>query len=461
MTAAKKVVDPETKDILMNEFGASGTKKLGGFISEEYNHQLAWTQGLKKYDEMRKSDAQVFATLLAMELPIRATLWGIEPGSTEQKDGEYITTDEDYLIANFIEKCIFDKMDHTFDDFLRQALTMLPFWFSLFEKVYKFEGDKIIIKKLAQRLPWSVQKWLTAEGLPWVQQTLPTPEANGTSMPSIPNSKLIRFTYRQEGDNYQGTSVLRSSYKHWYIKDTLYKLDAVKHERQSIGIPVITMPKGGDSDKNVQEAELIAENLRSTEQTYVILPSEDWKFEFADLKAGTTSKMEESIIHHNAQISKNILAQFLELGSEGKGGSYALSEDQSDLFLLSLSALAKQLSETLNRNLIKELVDLNFTLNEKQSYPKLKFNKLGDVDYGKLANALATVTGAGIVKPDADLEDYMRVVFDLPKKIKEDQEKEEKIEEKPNENEKEEKKKKKKKKMKIQRIRKRSLQIKN
>lgn len=55
------------------------------------------------------------------------------------------------------------------------------------------------------------------------------------------------------------------------------------------------------------------ENLRSTEQTYVILPGDDWHFEFADLKAGTQSKMDESIAHHNREISKNILAQFLEL----------------------------------------------------------------------------------------------------------------------------------------------------
>ena len=112
------------------------------------------------------------------------------------------------------------------------------------------------------------------------------------------------------------------------------------------------IPKGATAaDK--QEAETIMENLRSTEQTYVILPGDDWHFEFADLKAGTQSKMDESIAHHNREISKNILAQFLELWATG-GGSYALSEDQSDLFLISLSAIARQIAETLNRDLIKQ-----------------------------------------------------------------------------------------------------------
>lgn len=416
----------QTTDELLNEAGASWTKILWGFISEEYNPDLTGSTGLKKYDEMRKSDAQIFATLLAMELPIRSTLWYIEPGETEDGTGEQITTDQDYIIANFVEKALFEKMEITWDDFLRQALTMTTFWFSLFEKVFKFEGDKVILKKLAQRLPWSVFKWETAEGLPGVQQVLSTQTPNGTSTPSIPAEKLVRFTFRQEGDNYEGVSVLRSAYKHWYIKDTLYKLDAVKHERQSVGIPVLKIPKGA-SDNDKKEAENIMENLRSTEQTYVILPGDDWHFEFADLKAGTQSKMDESIAHHNREISKNILAQFLELWATG-GGSYALSEDQSDLFLISLSAIARQIAETLNKDLIKQLVDLNFTLAENQTYPKLKFNKLGEVDYAKLSSSLSTLAGAGIIKPDSDLESHIRTVFDLPKKLEEENEMEDEME---------------------------------
>lgn len=404
---------------LLNEAGASGTKIFWGFINEEYNPDLSGNNGLKKYDEMRKSDAQIFATLLAMELPIRSTLWTVEPGETESEDGEKIITDEDYKIQNFIETALFDKMEISWDDFLRQALTMTAFWFSIFEKVFKIEDDKIYIKKLAQRLPWSIYKWQTADGQPGIMQTLPTQTPNGTSTPSIPAEKLLRFTFRQEGDNFAGVSVLRSAYKHWYIKDTLYKLDAVKHERQSVWIPVLKIPKGAtQADKD--EAALIMENLRSTEQTYVILPGEDWHFEFADLKAGSQSKMEESIAHHNREISKNILAQFLELGSWDGGGSYALSEDQSSLFLISLAAIAKQIAETINRDLIKQLVDLNFDLAPNQNYPKLKYNKLWEVDYTKISTALSTLAGAGILKPDDDLEGHVRNILDLPKKLEEE-----------------------------------------
>ena len=177
--------------------------------------------------------------------------------------------------------------------------------------MWDFEGDKIIIKKLAQRIAWTVWQWQQHDGTPGITQTLPSPVENST-MPSIPEKKLLRFTFRQEGDNYEGRSVLRSAYKHWYIKDTLYKLDAVRHERLSIGIPVVTLPKN-PSDEDKLEAELIAANIRSTEQSYVIKPNGDWGFEFADMKASSTLSPNESIGHHNREITKNILAQFLEL----------------------------------------------------------------------------------------------------------------------------------------------------
>lgn len=319
-------ISPKPKNTsgkIMNELGmekgSSGTKLFGGMIYEEYNPKLAGLRGLTVYEEMRRSDAQVFATLLACELPIRSTLWYVEAGETTTAGGEKEITDLDYEIAAFVEDALFARMEITFDEFLRQALTMLPFGFSVFEKVYKEEGGKIYIKKLAQRLARTVWQWKRSDsGNPGIIQFVPMNDENKPSNIEIPAEKLVVFTFRREGDNFEGVSILRSAYKHWYIKDTLYKLDAVKHERQAIGIPVLTLPDGHTTDDET-EAENILQNLRATEKSYVVLPGEKWKFEFANMGAGTVIDSEKSIGHHNREISKNILAQFLELGASGSG----------------------------------------------------------------------------------------------------------------------------------------------
>ena len=200
---------------------------MGGLYYDEYSSELQGLNGVTKYEEMRSGDATVAAALLAMELPIRSTNWKIEPGTT---NGE--VTDADKEIADFVEKAFFDKMDGSFDDFLRQALTMLTFGFSVFEKVYKVEDGKIYIKKVAQRLQKSIYERKQEDGTPGITQQL-----NNSEKPmyiSIPAEKLVIFTNRKEGSNPEGRSVLRSAYKHWYYKDNLYSFDGVKHERLSV-----------------------------------------------------------------------------------------------------------------------------------------------------------------------------------------------------------------------------------
>jgi hypothetical protein len=53
--------------------------------------------------------------------------------------------------------------------------------------------------------------------------------------------KLIVFVNEMEGMNWWGTSLLRPAYKHWFIKNTLYKIDAIAHERQGLGIPYVSI----------------------------------------------------------------------------------------------------------------------------------------------------------------------------------------------------------------------------
>lgn len=405
---------------LLQDFGATGTQLVNGFLESDYNSDLAGMTGLLKYDKMRRSDAQVHASLLCMELPIRSTEWYIEPA----KDEEGVVTDEAHEHAELVSRALFEKMEQTWDDTLREILTFLPKGFSVFEKVFTGDATNVWLKKLAFRTQTTIGKWETENGQPGVTQYLPVPvvggDNNGKSIVSIPANKLLIFSFRREGDNLAGVSVLRSAYKHWYIKDALYKFDSVLHERQSVGIPVITLPDDSTAEDRVL-AEAILNRIRANEQSGIVLPSDKWKFAFADLQAGNVSNVWKSIEHHDSMIAKNILAMFMQLAS-GDGGSRALSEDQSDFFLLSLEAVAKQIDDVVSTFLIKELVDLNFDNVER--YPRLAHKRLGSVDYGTMTSALANLTSAGIIETDDDLEGWAREMMDLPPKLEPEEDEE-------------------------------------
>lgn len=399
---------------LVERDGASGTYIVNGFLESDYNADLAGIAGLQKYDQMRRSDAQIRATLDVMALPIRSTEWYIEAGKNEE--GETDEACEE--IRKFVEEALFQRMEQPWTEYLREVLTFFEFGFSVFERVYEVADDHVWIQKLGYRKQTTIYKWEQEDGTAGITQILPTPTTiNGQlfSQVSIPAAKLLIFSFRKEGDNYAGISVLRSAYRHWYIKDVLYKFDSIRHERQSVGIPYIKLPKAAtQEDKDL--ATQILKDLRANEQSGIVLPSAEWEFGFCDLQAGNTSDVWKSIEHHNAMIAKNVLAMFMELVS-GEGGSRALSEDQSDFFLLSLEAVARQIDDVHNRYLIQELVDLNFDVPGASYYPKLAHKKLGTTDYGTLSTVLATLTGSGIITTDPELETWARKELDLPAKV--------------------------------------------
>lgn len=104
--------------------GLTGTPIFHGFLQDfgEYNGTLSGRAAITTYEMMRRSDAQVAATLLACELPIRAANWDVQAASDSQLDRE---------IANFVRENLFGglefvsecgaKSSQCWDDVLRPA----------------------------------------------------------------------------------------------------------------------------------------------------------------------------------------------------------------------------------------------------------------------------------------------------------------------------------------------------
>lgn len=390
-----------------SELGDTGVRGTRGIITEEYNPNLQGIQGVKIYDEMRKSDGTVRAGIQVVTLPIRRARWFVNPATEDKRDVE---------IAKFVEHALFDWMDDSWDDVIRQALLMLPFGVMVFEKVYGFieDGGKtwVTIKKLAPRLPKSIQQWELKDNTFGIQQV-----TQEMGIVEIPGSKLLIFVNEKEGDNWWGTSMLRAAYKHWYYKDSFYKIDAVAFERQGLGVPKITMPQGY-TETDERRAITALSNLRANEAAYLILPPE-YEAEFMNMGAGTTRDPQNSINHHNKEILQSMLAQFLELGQTSSGGgSRALSEDQTDLFLNSEEAIANTIISTFNKGLVKELIDMNF--DNVTVYPQLDYSGITRIDVAAIATAYKTLTEAKAITPIAEDENYLRAAMQLPPRTQED-----------------------------------------
>ena len=393
-----------------SEIGSIGRSHSALFqynlATEEYLNKLKWPDNLTIYEKMKRSDAQIKALLLVLELPIRSTQWYVEPADNSRKAKQ---------VAEFIEENLFkgppDGMTMHWDDLLRQICLMFPFGHSIFEKVYKVDKSGFLTwRKFSPRPVSTIYDFLydTNGGPIGIQQY----KINESfQIVDIPIDKLLMFSHRMENGDVRGTSVLRSAYKHWYIKDFIYKIHNIGIERNHVGTPYVKLPPGVTPEDEKKGKEVVT-SLRSSESGGATIP------DGFDLDIFEGKRQMHDIMpylnHQDLMIVRSVLAQFVNLGS-GDTGSFALSKDQSDLFLMMLNSEAKYIANVFNSYAIPQLVRYNFN---SDLYPKLTFKPLGGSD--KLLETLKLLVDGKLIVPDLELETWLREMLDLPEKSEEE-----------------------------------------
>lgn len=387
------------------EYGGTGTAIFNGIITgEDYNPDFYWRQATKIFDTMRRNDAQVQAVMMMMELPVRRA------ASSSKKIVPFDDSPEAIDIASFVETALFHKMEQSFDDILRQILLMLTFGFFVFEPVYKIENGSVLWQKWAPRLPRTIYRWWIGpdNDLEGIQQWTFTNYAYRYL--NIPAEKLLVFTYRKEGNNFEGFSPLRAAYKHWYMKDKLYTIEAIGIERAHVPIPVIRMPENY-SDKDLAAAQNMGANIRANELLYMTLPA-GWDVEWMASKGRPLSvEIQPAILHHNMMIATSILAGFLNLG-ESATGAYSLATPLIELFLLALQGVVENIEDTINLNAIPRLVDYNFTTDK---YPRISLGEVSIKGIEDLADSLSKLGKSGFITPTEEIQDQLLKMAGIPR----------------------------------------------
>lgn len=382
------------------EIGSTSTKFRRVLGGEEYNPTLQGIAGIEKYDEMRRSDSTVRQSLRIAKVPVLAGGWYVDPADAT----DTLAVEQ----AKFIEKALFEFPSHGWMQFLTESLLCLDFGYYFFEKVFEnreVDGEsRWVWKKFASRHPLDVVEWeFDDSGGP---NGVIMNDFDGTSEVFIPIEKLLVFTYDQEAGNIEGISILRSAYANWYYKTNLYKIDAIQKERHGIGIPVIKLPPNWNETDRILAGQM-GKNLRTNEQAHIVLPP-GWEVEFAEVKGNPVNAI-ESAAHHDDQILRNVLADFLSANHS------TAAEIRADLFLKASRFIADIVADVINKFAIPELIDFNWE--DTTSYPKLKVRRIGETaDWRTLTFALRNLVGAGLITPDDKYEEWLREEMDQPRR---------------------------------------------
>jgi hypothetical protein len=397
------------------EIGYTGLEVFGNLLSGdiiEHNREWFGKNRFKIVDRMRRGDATCAATLMAITLPIISTEVVVE--TREGADGHKPDAKVQEA-ADFTHWMLFEGMEETFNQWLREACLYLAYGHYAFEKVFAVaeEGPfagKVIWKELAPRHPSTFENfYFDRHGhCIGVQQQTFDPASNGFKQVDIPMSKMVWFTNQKEAGNPLGISVLRPAWKHWKYKDGFYAVQAIAVERQGAGVPFGKYPAGAD-DPDIDDLEETLQNIQAHEQSYLVY-EDGWEVGFVDMGSSKILDPKDAIEHHDQMIPKSILAGFLNL-TQGDRGSFALSSDSSGFFTYSIQQTANYIAGKLNKEL-KELLDKNFP--NLPMYPKLSFNKVGHISLDKILDGITKLGREGFITPNVELENHVRGLLNLP-----------------------------------------------
>ncbi|MGH7779753.1 MAG: DUF935 domain-containing protein [Candidatus Binataceae bacterium] len=125
-----------------------------------------------------------------------------------------------------------------------------------------------------------------------------------------------------------------------------------------------------------------------------IIP-ESMMIEFTEARQGGSSELYRSFCEYlDAQVSKAVLGQTLTTEMPSAGGSRAAAEVHDGVRRDILAADARRLGETLGRDLVRPIVDLN--LGPMRQYPRLILGLPDDQDAKEFADIVAALADRGL-----------------------------------------------------------------
>jgi hypothetical protein len=389
-----------------------GTSSWWGFDDQrEETPELRWPQSVQVYDRMRRQDSQVASVLRAVTHPVRRTTWRLDPNGARAEVVAHIAQDLGLRIIGEDKPPAGRTRDRfSWASHLQLALLMLPLGAIPFEQVYRLDETTglLHLRKLGPRMPDSIDKWNVARDgglISIVQRSGSAADQGGIT---IPVNRLVVYVHEREGGEWWGTSLLRTAYKHWLLKDRLLRTQTQTIDRNGMGIPVYKGQPGA-TPTDLDEGAEIAQNVRAGDNSGIALPNG------ADMElmgvTGTVTDPLPAIKYHDEQIARAVLAHFLNLGQQT--GSWALGSTFADFFTQSLQAVAEYVADVATQHIVEDLVDVNYGPDEPA--PRVTFDEIGS-QTAALAQAIKMLVDSGVLTADEGLEAFVRVGLGLPSK---------------------------------------------
>lgn len=339
--------------------------------------------------------------------------------------------------AKFLEECMND-MQTPFSDVIGEILGMLEMGFKVMVPQFKartgYDNDinfnsryydgKIGWKAFTPIDPETIEKWKTPRGGGYLELTGISQKITLTGQEiDIPRSRMLLFRTTSSNNDPTGKSLLLGAYLDWVDLVDANKIQMTGLRRNLEGIPYARIHSklaaaaktDATSRAGVLAAKKAVTQLDSLKDGGFVLPAD--RDEHGNLlvdvrmmgsnEGGGNSKIQDAKIiidQKEGSIARSMLAQFMTI--QGKGGSYALSKNQSEVFINSLKGYITQIEGIFNNEAIPRLFAANKEGVSKSDHylPTITFSEFVKEDVAEFVGALQKTIEMGLFEATPQLQ---------------------------------------------------------
>ncbi len=317
--------------------------------------------------DMLRLEPQAYQLATALRLPIRRAKWDFLQGEGDKGEKEFI---EWALLASSRE----GGMTTPFRDVVSKMGNAIVYNIAPFEKVWKIADygpykGKAILHKLGYRPPATVKIRTDVNGSfnGFIQETT----KNGKRVrPTFDPRRALVYIHGSDEESILGTSPFNVVYNVWRQKMKVSFFFFAFLE--NVAFPR-TIARVANEDPDALQY-LLDKAKRLSSQGIIGLYDEEAIEAYESQRS--SREYRDALDYLDWQMAKSCLGQFLDLGTSGERGSYALSQDKINFFYELLDAVLQDMANSINEYVIADLIQYNF--GRDAAYPKLKFRPVND-----------------------------------------------------------------------------------
>ncbi|MBQ0112865.1 MAG: hypothetical protein KBT03_07035 [Bacteroidales bacterium] len=424
------------------EIGTANSKRYDQY--SVYNRvdpkELEFPHSVYTYDEMSNNVTIASATTAVDIIALRVPRY-ITP---------YDDSETHKQRAKFLDECLgitkdANDMTHSFDDFLREALSMNKYGFSIHEKVFrlrrkkygsKFDDGKVGIKRLPIRPQYSIEEFVYSDDgrdLLGVKQALNTKNMSTASIAKlinntlamIPRDRFMLFNAGVSTGKAEGVSPLRGVYYAWRELLRYKDLENIASSKNLNGLPVLYMPAESMIDDPDDPDSAVFRTLRDGiskisvgQQTSLLLPSDResdsgaggklYDFQLMSASSSNITAISATIKRLTDEILQCLFADILQ--SDGNA-----DDTKTTMMNMYVENRIKEIFTKINTDLIPDLWERNGW--DVTKLPQIEYGTLKEVSMSDFAKAVQQTKAVKFLPPTPKNVNYVLEKLGFPDRV--------------------------------------------